>query len=416
MSDIFISYAREDRARVASLAEALEGRGWSVWWDPHIPTGMRFDDVIEQALADARCIIVVWSASSIKSGYVRAEAGEGAERGILFPVMIEEVRPPLAFRQFQTAHLIDWSNEPHHPEFAKLVRDITVVLCPPPAPAEITPPTDEVLPSADEVSPSPAEILPSTIDIPSSIAEPSSSRDAISSALAEPSSSTDKVSPSTDEASPLNDQSSAHHADTASVPRPLDSPSSSTAITLAASVAVFILIMYVISIIPVPQGSYRTYFYPTPETPSPTPAPTPADVVEKDELLKNIKVKRVEFFEGACPPKPSDGMFTKRFKGPTSLYNARWYVELEHPKAARRIVFPMYARLSDRNHIQRGLISLDAVIEPEQTFSWQCSRALSEATFGIDEGPWHAGRYRVEFFIARKGAGGKLYETTLEVY
>ncbi|HZB44992.1 MAG TPA: toll/interleukin-1 receptor domain-containing protein, partial [Pyrinomonadaceae bacterium] len=142
MSDIFISYAREDRARVASLAEALEGRGWSVWWDPHIPTGRRFDDVIEQAIAEARCMIVVWSGLSIKSDYVRAEAGEGAERGILFPVMLEEVRIPLPFRQLQTARLIDWRGEPRHPEFERLVRDLSALLGPPPAspPAEAEPP------------------------------------------------------------------------------------------------------------------------------------------------------------------------------------------------------------------------------------------------------------------------------------
>ena len=35
MSDIFISYAREDRPRVEHLAEALEQRGWSVVHSRH---------------------------------------------------------------------------------------------------------------------------------------------------------------------------------------------------------------------------------------------------------------------------------------------------------------------------------------------------------------------------------------------
>jgi hypothetical protein len=37
MSDIFISYAREDRPRAEAIAKALEEHGWSVWWDWNIP-------------------------------------------------------------------------------------------------------------------------------------------------------------------------------------------------------------------------------------------------------------------------------------------------------------------------------------------------------------------------------------------
>ena len=39
MSDIFLSYASDDRSRARSLAEALEAQGWSVWWDRIIPAG-----------------------------------------------------------------------------------------------------------------------------------------------------------------------------------------------------------------------------------------------------------------------------------------------------------------------------------------------------------------------------------------
>ena len=50
MSDIFISYAREDRPPAEWLAKALGGHGGSVWWDREIVTGSTFEDVIEKAL------------------------------------------------------------------------------------------------------------------------------------------------------------------------------------------------------------------------------------------------------------------------------------------------------------------------------------------------------------------------------
>jgi hypothetical protein len=51
MADIFLSYAREDAGRAKILATALESRGWSVWWDRHIPAGREFAVHIAQQLA-----------------------------------------------------------------------------------------------------------------------------------------------------------------------------------------------------------------------------------------------------------------------------------------------------------------------------------------------------------------------------
>ena len=39
MSDIFVTYAREDEDRVRELVSVLEQQGWSVFWDRRIPTG-----------------------------------------------------------------------------------------------------------------------------------------------------------------------------------------------------------------------------------------------------------------------------------------------------------------------------------------------------------------------------------------
>src|ERR1700688_3226280 len=83
MSDIFISYAREDRPRAEAIAKALEEHSWSVWWDWVIPTGKKFRRVIQEELDKARCVVVLWSANSIESDWVIEESSEGNDRGIL---------------------------------------------------------------------------------------------------------------------------------------------------------------------------------------------------------------------------------------------------------------------------------------------------------------------------------------------
>lgn len=111
MSDIFVSYASEDRERVRPLVAALEREGWSVWWDRELHAGPRFDQAIEEALDAASCVVVLWSERSVSSDWVRTEANEALDRGILAPALIDDVRPPLAFRRTQTARLVGWPGE-----------------------------------------------------------------------------------------------------------------------------------------------------------------------------------------------------------------------------------------------------------------------------------------------------------------
>src|SRR5260370_36421892 len=85
MAELFLSYARADRSRVAPLVAALEGEGWSVWWDPEIAPGQEFDRLIAEELGKARATIVVWTPTSVTSRWVRGEAREAADPGLLAP-------------------------------------------------------------------------------------------------------------------------------------------------------------------------------------------------------------------------------------------------------------------------------------------------------------------------------------------
>ena len=108
MADVFVSYARSDKARVAPLVAAIEAQGWSVWWDPEISPGQEFDDQIEAEIDAARAVLVIWTPVSVVSRWVRGEAREAAERGILVPVRFEQARLPMDVRAIHTTDLDGW--------------------------------------------------------------------------------------------------------------------------------------------------------------------------------------------------------------------------------------------------------------------------------------------------------------------
>ena len=93
MSDIFLSYAREDLPRAQNMAASLEALGFSVFWDRRILPGETFDEVIAQALKEAHCVVVLWSFASVASHWVKDEAVEGQNRQVLVPVLIDELLP-----------------------------------------------------------------------------------------------------------------------------------------------------------------------------------------------------------------------------------------------------------------------------------------------------------------------------------
>ena len=106
--DVFISYKREDMARAKALAEALALRGYSVWWDIDLMPGDRFADEILAVIKRARATIVLWSAASVTSGFVRAEAtaADGLER--LIPARLDDCELPLPFNVLHTHDLRGW--------------------------------------------------------------------------------------------------------------------------------------------------------------------------------------------------------------------------------------------------------------------------------------------------------------------
>jgi hypothetical protein len=103
--DVFVSYSHEDRDRVQPFVDKLKAAGLSVWWDTEIQIGSRWRDVISDRLAHAKSVCVVWTASSTGRDFVREEARQALERGVLVPVLLEDATPPLGFGEIQFASL-----------------------------------------------------------------------------------------------------------------------------------------------------------------------------------------------------------------------------------------------------------------------------------------------------------------------
>lgn len=131
MSDVFISYKREDEPRVGRLVQALEKAGLNLWWDRGLPGGESWRGNIQGALDSAKCVVVAWTheSTSPAGDFVRDEAGQAKARGILVPVILERgVRPPLGFGEVQAIDLSHWRGGQIDPFFQDVVAAIRAKL------------------------------------------------------------------------------------------------------------------------------------------------------------------------------------------------------------------------------------------------------------------------------------------------
>ena len=144
MSEIFVSYARATATQAHMVAEALRGLGYAVWRDDELPAHRLYAEVIEERLATAKAVVVIWSAAAVKSQWVRAEADVAREAGILVQLSIDGSIPPLPFNQIQCADMAGWTGDPDAPGWRKVLGSLTeltgasrvppAVAAPPPLP------------------------------------------------------------------------------------------------------------------------------------------------------------------------------------------------------------------------------------------------------------------------------------------
>jgi TolB-like protein/tetratricopeptide (TPR) repeat protein len=123
---VFLSYSREDRPVALKVIAALEAGGCDVWWDGLLQGGVAFARKTEDALEKADVVLVLWSARSVVSHWVRDEATYGRQHQRLVPASIDGSAPPLGFGQYQVLDLSKWRGKANAPEIVALLRAINI--------------------------------------------------------------------------------------------------------------------------------------------------------------------------------------------------------------------------------------------------------------------------------------------------
>ncbi len=116
MSDIFLSYSRQDADFMARVRDHLLAHGWSVWTDSNLEPGTpAWERAIEQAISAARCLVVILSPDAKNSIWVGREIAmaEDMYRIRIFSILLHgDVRSAVPPRLVNHQH-VDGTRDPN---------------------------------------------------------------------------------------------------------------------------------------------------------------------------------------------------------------------------------------------------------------------------------------------------------------
>jgi hypothetical protein len=124
VSEVFISYKREDRARVETLASLLLDLDVAVWFDAGIEVGVEWERRIFDQIDRARAMVVCWTFAAVSSHWVLREARIGLDRNMLVPVLLQPCALVAPFDTLQTADLSTWDGAPDAPGFIAMLTSL----------------------------------------------------------------------------------------------------------------------------------------------------------------------------------------------------------------------------------------------------------------------------------------------------
>jgi hypothetical protein len=127
MSGVFLSYARFDSELGERIVAGLRALDVECWWDRDMP-GVDWPREIERQIDAMSALVVIWTAASKDSKYVRAEAIPAFDREKLVNIMFGVKEPPLPFNLYNGFQLDGWSGREPHDGWSRLVRTLEAKL------------------------------------------------------------------------------------------------------------------------------------------------------------------------------------------------------------------------------------------------------------------------------------------------
>lgn len=70
VSDIFVFCARSTEVQPRQIAGALRALAYGVWRDDELPAHRPYAELVDERLAAAKTVLVIWSADAAKSEWV----------------------------------------------------------------------------------------------------------------------------------------------------------------------------------------------------------------------------------------------------------------------------------------------------------------------------------------------------------
>ncbi|MGE0045723.1 MAG: TIR domain-containing protein [Hyphomonadaceae bacterium] len=129
MAEIFISYKSERRPAARHLKKVLDcyfkNSGEDcVWYDYGLIPGDDFEPRIMAEINNAKVVIVLWCAMSVKSPWVHKEARAARHADKFLPVRIEACALPEEFAGADTINLSGWDASPSNPVLHRVLEDV----------------------------------------------------------------------------------------------------------------------------------------------------------------------------------------------------------------------------------------------------------------------------------------------------